>query len=114
MPNINIKYACNLIGIANHMLATEGATFYFKKVNISEAAHDDEVPHNDYVVGDTVDITNYNTKTNALEVLVGHVIEINCKDENGWFNRVDCDGRKFRIPIISNTQRLGTLARRRV
>lgn len=110
MPSINTKYAMNLVGIANHMLASEGANFYFKKVPVSEAIHDNEVPPNDFVVGDSVEVVN--AKEGEIEVLHGTVIEVGLNDDNGWYNRVECNGRKFKVPFISNTQRLGTLVRR--
>lgn len=110
MPSINTKYAMNLVGIANHMLATEGANFYFKKVPVSEAVREDERPANDFAVGDAVEIVN--AKNGEVEILHGTVIEVYRRDDNGWYNRVQCGERKFKVPLISNTQRLGTLVRK--
>lgn len=66
---------------------------------------------NDFEVGDAVKIVNYKQTQDGdedIEMLEGVVVELNCEDDEGVFNRVKCGDRKFRTHVKNGRTRLGT------
>ena len=73
-----------------------------------DEAEEVEAPESEFHVGDILDIASVN-KDGEMEFLTGTVIEIQCSDEHGFYDRIQTpDGRKFRIPMNSVDTRLGT------
>lgn len=71
-------------------------------------AEEVQAPESEFHVGDILDIASVN-KDGKMEFLTGTVIEIQCSDEHGFYDRIQTpDGRKFRIPMNSADTRLGT------
>lgn len=77
-------------------------------LNEEDDAEEVEAPESEFHVGDILDIASVN-KNGEMEFLTGSVIEIQCSDEHGFYDRIETpDGRKFRIPMNSEDTRLGT------
>lgn len=71
-------------------------------------AEEVEAPESEFHIGDILDIASVN-KDGEMEFLTGSVVEVQCSDEHGFYDRmVTPDGRKFRIPMNSVDTRLGT------